>query len=150
MEDSRTRAAGRKSSARKWATMAAVFALLAFLTLGHPPSTDSRESHDDAFTEDALLTASADQLESTLITPTLDEPIPRFHNVLWCASFQLAWNEARALIGEDIHLEKDPPLAASLNRIFDKPFLMILQRADAQTPYFALWVRSPELLVAAK
>jgi len=27
---------------------------------------------------------------------------------------------------------------------------MILQRADAQTPYFALWVRSPELLVAAK
>lgn len=31
--------------------------------------------------------------------------------------------------------------------IFDKPFLIMLKRRDAQRPYFALWVDNPELLV---
>jgi len=31
--------------------------------------------------------------------------------------------------------------------IFDTPFLVLMQRVDAQTPYFALWVDNPELLV---
>ncbi|MGQ9574400.1 MAG: hypothetical protein ACUVUC_03715 [Thermoguttaceae bacterium] len=33
--------------------------------------------------------------------------------------------------------------------IFDKPFLILLQRTGAKSPYFALWVDNPELLVAA-
>ena len=31
--------------------------------------------------------------------------------------------------------------------IFDKPFLIILERANAKMPYFALWVDNAELLV---
>lgn len=31
--------------------------------------------------------------------------------------------------------------------IFNKPFLILMQRVDAKTPYFALWVDNPELLV---
>ena len=31
--------------------------------------------------------------------------------------------------------------------IFDKPFLIMLQRSDAKMPYFALWVDNAELLV---
>lgn len=31
--------------------------------------------------------------------------------------------------------------------VFDKPFLMLLQRSDAIAPYFALWVAHPEVLV---
>jgi hypothetical protein len=34
--------------------------------------------------------------------------------------------------------------------IFDKPFLILLQRKDAARPYFALWVDNPELLVPFK
>jgi hypothetical protein len=30
--------------------------------------------------------------------------------------------------------------------IFDKPFLILLERRDAARPYFALWVDNPELL----
>ena len=32
--------------------------------------------------------------------------------------------------------------------IFDKPFLLLLQRTDAEMPYFALWVDNAELLVS--
>jgi hypothetical protein len=34
--------------------------------------------------------------------------------------------------------------------IFDKPFLILLERKDAAQPYFALWVDNPELLVPFK
>jgi len=34
--------------------------------------------------------------------------------------------------------------------IFDKPFLILLQRTDAPLPYFALWIGGPELLVGFK
>ena len=34
--------------------------------------------------------------------------------------------------------------------IFDKPFLILLQRTDAKTPYFALWVDNPEILVSGR
>ncbi len=32
--------------------------------------------------------------------------------------------------------------------IFDKPFLLLLERTDAKTPYFALWVGNPEILAS--
>ena len=32
--------------------------------------------------------------------------------------------------------------------IFDRPFLIMMKRAQADRPYFALWVDNPELLVA--
>jgi serine protease inhibitor len=31
--------------------------------------------------------------------------------------------------------------------IFDKPFLVVLERADAKVPYFVMWIDNPELLV---
>jgi hypothetical protein len=37
--------------------------------------------------------------------------------------------------------------ASFKNLIFDKPFLVLIQRADASQPYFALWVANAELLV---
>jgi hypothetical protein len=30
----------------------------------------------------------------------------------------------------------------------DGPFLVLMQRQDARTPYFAAWIENPELLVA--
>jgi len=34
--------------------------------------------------------------------------------------------------------------------IFDKPFLLLMKRTAARTPYFALWVDNPELLVETR
>ncbi len=39
--------------------------------------------------------ADSNSLERTVIVPTLDTPRPRGKNVIWCSSFQLAWNEIR-------------------------------------------------------
>ncbi len=34
--------------------------------------------------------------------------------------------------------------------IFDKPFLILMQRREARVPYFALWVDNPEVLISWK
>ena len=39
---------------------------------------------------------------------------------------------------------------AQRHLIFDKPFLILLERKDANNPYFALWVGNAELLQSAK
>jgi len=94
----------------------AIFVTLAFLATGGYALKGLGRSHDDAFDKEGLLTATADQLKSTVITAHLEEPIKPGQSVLWCSTLQLAWNEACALIGEDIHLQKDPPLVAFLNK----------------------------------
>jgi hypothetical protein len=38
---------------------------------------------------------SSDDLKETLIVSTLDEPMPPGKNVIWCASFQMAWNKLK-------------------------------------------------------
>jgi hypothetical protein len=38
---------------------------------------------------------SSDQLQHTVIVPTLDTPIPEGKNAIWCASFQIAWNKLK-------------------------------------------------------
>ena len=74
------------------------------------------DDHDSVFTSEKLLTAEADQLQATVITPHLEAPIEPGRSVLWCATFQLAWNEVCTLVGEDIHFDEEPPMVAILNR----------------------------------
>ncbi|MDD4889312.1 MAG: hypothetical protein PHU85_05230 [Phycisphaerae bacterium] len=87
-------------------------ALFAVVNCGLP-SCDS--THDSAFSTQHLLTAQRGDLKSTTITPVLSEPISAGRNVLWCGTFQLAWNEVRTLVGEDLHFDNDPPMATALN-----------------------------------
>lgn len=89
--------------------------LLVFLSLSIVPSCAS-DDHDSVFTSEKLLTARADQLQATTITPHLEAPIELGRSVLWCATFQLAWNEVCALVGEDIHFNDEPPMVAILNK----------------------------------
>jgi hypothetical protein len=75
------------------------------------------EKHDDVFDSVGLLDASADQLQATKVVADLEEPIPEKTNVLWCGTFQLAWNEICSLLGEDLHFRGSEPAAvAALNR----------------------------------
>jgi serine protease inhibitor len=70
----------------------------------------------DPFTTDHLLEADANQLNATLVSPHLSAPIGKGTNILWCASFQLAWNEACSLVGENLHFTADDPMVGVLNR----------------------------------
>jgi hypothetical protein len=74
-------------------------------------------SHDDAFDDAGLLTADAERLRATVVTPHLETPIDPGKSVLYCGTFPLAWNELCALIGEDVQLDPPgPEMVGVLNR----------------------------------
>ncbi|MBN1942302.1 MAG: hypothetical protein JW849_03310 [Phycisphaerae bacterium] len=59
-------------------------------------------------------------LKKTVIVPTLDSPVEKNQNVIWCSSFLAAWKELKDEIARgDIVLEGKPAAAALLNRADD-------------------------------
>jgi len=59
---------------------------------------------------------SSDSLQQTVIVPTLDTPCPPGKNVIWCSSFQLAWNEIKdKVIGAPLEVVGAEEVAARLN-----------------------------------
>jgi hypothetical protein len=66
--------------------------------------------------EPPLLRADARELRRTVVTPHLEEQIVPGRNVLWCSSFQLAWNEGCRNASGDIRLDAEPPMVQALNR----------------------------------
>ncbi len=55
-------------------------------------------------------------LQRTVVVPTLDSPCPPNKNVIWCSSFQLAWNELRdTVIGAPVQVAGAEELATRLN-----------------------------------
>ncbi|MBI4700850.1 MAG: hypothetical protein HY744_06755 [Deltaproteobacteria bacterium] len=60
--------------------------------------------------------AADDELASTIVTATLEEEHRPRTNLLWCASFQLAWNALRARVGGELALAGAPPLGEALGR----------------------------------
>lgn len=75
------------------------------------------KTHDDAFTEDGLLEANAANLKDTIVTPHLEVPITDDSSILWCGTFQLAWNETCALVEEDLHFQgTEPAMVGMLNQ----------------------------------
>src|SRR5438045_874267 len=43
-------------------------------------------------------------------------PSPYLWNLLWCGTFQLAWNEACRLTGGDLQFERGHPIISALNK----------------------------------
>jgi hypothetical protein len=59
---------------------------------------------------------SSDSLRQTVIVPTLDTPFPSGKNVIWCSSFQLAWNEIRdKVVGAPLTVVGAEEVATRLN-----------------------------------
>jgi hypothetical protein len=64
----------------------------------------------------ATFDGTSDQLQRTVIVPTLDTPMPEGKNEIWCASFQLAWDKLRNNVAkEPIQLDQNQELADRLN-----------------------------------
>lgn len=57
----------------------------------------------------------SDLLTMTEVVPTLDSPIHKGRNAIWCASFQCAWKALEGLAGETISIEGTPSIVESLN-----------------------------------
>jgi hypothetical protein len=59
----------------------------------------------------------SDQLRQTVIVPTLDSAIPEGKSVIWCASFQFAWNRLKDdLAREPVRLANAQAVADLLNQ----------------------------------
>jgi len=55
-------------------------------------------------------------LKQTAVVATLDCPLPEHKNVIWCSTFQMAWDRLkRDVIGEPIQLPEAQDLAGRLN-----------------------------------
>ncbi|MCP4540081.1 MAG: hypothetical protein GY832_23330 [Chloroflexi bacterium] len=60
---------------------------------------------------------SSDELGQTTITAHLESEIVSGKNLLYCAAFQLAWNQlGDDILGSNVQLEGDPDIAQALNR----------------------------------
>lgn len=51
----------------------------------------------------------------TIVTASLDQAMEPDKNVLWCVTFQMAWDRLRELAGGDIETHPDSPLVHKLN-----------------------------------
>ncbi len=70
----------------------------------------------DSLSKTPTFVGDSNSLEHTLIVPTLDDPRPEGRNVIWCSSFQLAWNEVRdGVIGAPPAVVGAEEVAARLN-----------------------------------
>jgi hypothetical protein len=59
---------------------------------------------------------SSESLQHTVIVPTLDSPCPPNKNVIWCSSFQLAWNELKdKVVHAPLQVVGAEEIAARLN-----------------------------------
>lgn len=54
--------------------------------------------------------------DKTIVTPYLNTKIPSDTNVIYCSTFQIAWNELKETVGGDVKLQGQPPIADSLNK----------------------------------
>ena len=67
--------------------------------------------------EEKVLRADSKDLKHTIITAHLEEKIVPGKNLIYCSTFQLAWNELCDKIhNEDIRLQDEPPMVKILNK----------------------------------
>jgi hypothetical protein len=67
---------------------------------------------------------NASELKQTLFVPALQVPHEKGKNLVWCGSFQMAWNELIKKTGGKVELTGSPPEAAWLNeRLFDETMI---------------------------
>lgn len=62
------------------------------------------------------LQAKAETLQGTSVTPFVETPLSANRNVLWCSTFQLAWNELMDHTGGPIRLIPPVPMVTMLNK----------------------------------
>jgi len=93
-------------------------------TLGSEPMDrfDSLLVHDPIMASSTTITKEPEAIDSndlkqTSIIAALDSPVPEHKNVIWCSTFQMAWDILKLyIIGEPVEVIGAKELADSLNR----------------------------------
>ena len=62
------------------------------------------------------LKCNAKDLHQTVVVATLDAPITKGTNLLWCATLQITWNELADLCGGTVDMVDPPDVVGVLNR----------------------------------
>ena len=100
------------------------------IRIGSPPivGSESQDRIDSLLVHDPVMPSSttitkepeaidSNDLEHTSIVAILDSPFPKYHNVIWCSTFQMAWDMLkRYIIGEPVEVPGAEKLADSLNK----------------------------------
>ncbi|HEX42200.1 MAG TPA: hypothetical protein ENN81_09090 [Phycisphaerales bacterium] len=82
----------------------------------HRVAVATGEANHDATAGVPALKADARDLLQTIVTAHLEQEIAPDRNVLYCATFQLAWNELCDYFGCEIHMPDEHPMVAVLNK----------------------------------
>ena len=86
--------------------------LLALCGCGGGQKSDNSPKPDSA----PAFKGDSSELARTVVVSTLDAPLPQGNNVVWCASFQIAWDKLnKDVVGEDVKLKNAENFAAQLN-----------------------------------
>ena len=103
-----------RSRKRFWWRMLVVVLLL-FLVIGADGGLGPKNWHR-AFSREKLPGTDAAKLAQMIVSPHLETDIAKGTNLLWCGTFQLAWNEACRLTGGDLRFSGNPPMVPILNK----------------------------------
>jgi hypothetical protein len=103
---------------RLWGISTTLIVVLVGVALTPIPDYLSFRRERSAYAQRAAAySGGSDMLPETAVVATLDCPVPVGRNVVWCSSFQLAWNELRDnAIGEPLKVVGAEALAERLNR----------------------------------
>lgn len=104
----------RPSTKRFWWRLLLGVSLL-FLVVGADGNLGPTNWHQ-MFRREKLAGTDAATLKQTVVSPTLDAQIVKGTNLLWCGTFQLAWNEACRLTGGNLQFERGLPIISALNK----------------------------------
>ena len=84
------------------------------------------------------LKAKASELKSTIVTPHLEQKIEKNKNVLWCTTFQLAWNEFCKVLGGKVKVKPSSSMVDILNKrktnkedLDEKDYVAMAGKGDA-------------------
>jgi hypothetical protein len=75
------------------------------------------EKTSPAFKEGTTAELNSSVLKKTIITPHMEQEIIAGKNIIYCSTFQLAWNELKdGIVKEDIKMTDEPPMVKILNK----------------------------------
>ncbi len=102
-------------------TTLSCYVLILWLTCAGCTSDNAVEAPEraaaDLWSQQETEQIESKALKATDITAHVEEKITAGRNLLFCCTFQLAWNELRDdKIKEDVHLTNEPPLVKFLNK----------------------------------
>jgi hypothetical protein len=103
------------STRRRWLVLAGIALVVVGLVTVYVVRDRSATGTAAEDNEPYTFAGDSEQLERTVVVPTLDTPIPEHKTAIWCLSFQVAWNRMKDFEKEPLQLEGAGEVCGRLN-----------------------------------